>query len=330
MQVTFFQRKRRVSSYSLEFIFEDLRHRLKECVESRVKVAPFFSNGIFRRLAIMLDAKLHEGEINHVTGDINFVGLLLRKKRTVISILDCADFESREGFRGWLLRKIWISWPANRCAIVTTISEASRQAILRISKCPAEKVVVIPVAVSESFKHQPKTMPVSTPRILQVGASVNKNLERVIEALEGTDCTLAIVGHLTEDLRKKLNESGIAFENFVGISTEELVAEYEKSDLVVFASTFEGFGMPIVEAQVVGRPVVTSNVTSMPEVAGEGACLVDPFNVDSIREGIHRVLNDHQYRDSLVAAGCENAKRFDAAEIARQYHEVYKELRASI
>lgn len=324
MQVTFFQRKRRNSSYSLEFIFEDLRNRLRECVDSKVKVAPFFSNGFFRRLAIMISAKFSEGEVNHVTGDINFVGLLLRKKRTIVSILDCADYESRTGIKGWLLRKVWVSWPANRCAVVTTISETSRQAILKISGCSPHKVVVIPVAVSEEFRYSPKKQMPESPRILQVGASPNKNLERVVEAIQGIDCTFVVVGELNPAQRTFLDSAGIRYENFVGLSIGELVKQYEASDLLVFASTFEGFGMPIVEAQIVGRPVVTSNLSSMPEVAGPGACLVDPMSVSDIRSGIERVIAEPEYRQTLVDEGVKNAQRFDAAQIANQYHAVYQ------
>lgn len=328
MQVTFFQRKRRNSSYSLEFIFEDLRNRLRECIDSKVKVAPFFSNGFFRRLGIMISAKFSEGEINHVTGDNNFVGLVLRKNRTVVSILDCGDYDSRRGIKGWLLRKIWVSWPANRCAVVTTISETSRQAILKISGCNPDKVVVIPVAVSGEFRYTPKSRMPESPRILQVGASPNKNLERVIEAIREIDCTYVVVGKLTSAQRACLESARIKYENFVGLSVEELVTQYEAADILVFASTFEGFGMPIVEAQIVGRPVVTSNLSSMPEVAGRGACLVDPLSVADIRSGIERVIEDSEYRQMLVDEGVKNAQRFDAAQIADQYHAVYLSVRA--
>jgi glycosyltransferase involved in cell wall biosynthesis len=95
---------------------------------------------------------------------------------------------------------------------------------------------------------------------------------------------------------------------------------------VVFASTYEGFGMPIVEANATGRPVVTSNIGPMPEVAGSAACLVDPFDCSSIREGIVRVIGDADYRSHLVAGGFENVKRFQADVIAAQYAAVYREV----
>ena len=86
--------------------------------------------------------------------------------------------------------------------------------------------------------------------------------------------------------------------------------------------------MPILEGNSVGRPVITSNLLSMPEVAGAAACIVDPTNVEDIRVGILKIINDKDYREDLIKNGFTNAQRFDAKEIARQYVEIYKELLA--
>lgn len=276
----------------------------------------------------MVNAKWNEDSINHITGDINFAGLLLKKSRTILSILDCSDAESKLGIRGWLLRVIWYRLPVRRAAIITTISEASRDAITRITGCDAGRIKVIPVAVSSIYQYRPKSGISDCPRILQVGASPNKNLERVVEALQGISCRLTVIGKLDSKQQTLLDNAKLSYENHVGLTTEQLFEQYVNSDLVVFASLFEGFGMPIVEAQSVGRPVVTSNVTSMPEVAGDGACLVDPLNVESIRGGILRIIENSDYREKLVDAGRKNAARFNGSEIAQQYYKLYKQISA--
>jgi glycosyltransferase involved in cell wall biosynthesis len=143
-------------------------------------------------------------------------------------------------------------------------------------------------------------------------------------------CQLVVIGRLSPSQEAAIDENGIVLENHVNLSEAELVRQYQECDLVSFASTFEGFGMPIVEAQRVGRPVVTSRCSSMPEVAGAAACFVDPLDVASIRAGIRSVIENREYRESLIVAGYENAKRFDANTIALQYLSMYRRVFAGV
>ena len=89
-------------------------------------------------------------------------------------------------------------------------------------------------------------------------------------------------------------------------------------------STSEGFGLPIIEANAVGRPVLTSNISSMPEVAGNAACLVDPYDTSSIRRGIKRLIAEPDYREQLIAEGFKNVLRFRVESIATQYLSIYQ------
>ena len=151
-------------------------------------------------------------------------------------------------------------------------------------------------------------------------------MERLAKALNGVPCHMRIVGKVSDEQTAALQRFEIDYSCVSNISDEEIVDEYRQCDMLAFVSTHEGFGMPIVEAHATGRAVVTSDILSMPEVAGGAACLVDPFDVSSIREGILKIINDSAYCDRIVRRGFENVERFRPETIARQYVDIYNEL----
>jgi glycosyltransferase involved in cell wall biosynthesis len=137
------------------------------------------------------------------------------------------------------------------------------------------------------------------------------------------------VGRLSTSQTAALVTAGIDYSTSVNLSAAQMREAYEQCDIVAFTSTYEGFGMPIVEANAIGRPVVTSNVAAMPEVAADAACLVNPFEIESIRSGIERVINDAAYRHEIVANGFDNAARFAPTEVAKLFERIYTEVDAA-
>ncbi|MCF8002796.1 MAG: glycosyltransferase family 4 protein [Chromatiaceae bacterium] len=285
-----------------------------------------FSLGLFRRLWDALAAALLQADVNHVTGDVHYLTYFLDRRRTVLTMLDCVALERSRGLRFWLLWFFWYWLPEKRCAVIPVISEATRQQVLRYLKCDPEKVQVIHCNVSDEFQPTPKQFDSDCPRILHVGTTSHKNLERHAAALEGIKCQLVVIGQISLSQTTALQQHGINYQNLTRLTREEIVAEYQRCDLLLFASTYEGFGLPIVEAQAVGRAVITSDLWSIPEVAGSGACFVDPFDITSIRSGLERVLNDVAYRDTLISHGLENVDRFRTTNIAKQYADLYRQV----
>lgn len=137
---------------------------------------------------------------------------------------------------------------------------------------------------------------------------------------------LIVVGKMTQQHHQLAEKYELDIENLVQITYEQILDAYRRCDMLCFPSFYEGFGLPIIEAQAIGRPVITSDFGAMKEVSGEGARLVDPYDIDQIGLAIRDIIDSEELRSSLVMKGQENIKRFGAEEIAMQYAEVYGRL----
>ncbi|NJO89792.1 MAG: glycosyltransferase family 4 protein [Chloroflexia bacterium] len=186
--------------------------------------------------------------------------------------------------------------------------------------------MVINNCISEDYKYYPKDKLAAKPVILQIGTKANKNLGRVINSLKDIECKLLIIGKLSDSQIALLKSKEIDYESFHNLSKEEMLKKYIQSDILLFASTYEGFGMPTIEANAVGRPVITSNLEPMKSVAAESALLVNPFSEEEIKEAVVKLLNDEQLRSALIEKGLVNAKKYRAEYIAKQYMEVYDKI----
>lgn len=324
MEVQFFNRKKNPAFFSIEELFETIQQNLTPGIKFQNHVMPYGSTGIKKRWLNGLFAKKHKGEINHITGDIHYLTLFLPRHNTVLTIHDCGELDKQKGIKKFILWLFWFYLPVKRLRYITVISEATRIQLLRYVKTNPNKISVIPNCLIGNYAVSHTPFNAEKPVILHVGITPNKNIDRVAEALQGISCTLIIIGQPSTVQIEVLNHYKIEFRYKSALSRQEVIAEYAACDMLVFVSLLEGFGLPVIEAQASGKPVVTSNIVPMSLTAGGGACLVNPFSVSEIRKGILKTIENEAYRKQIVYLGLENCKRFDPKIIANQYMKLYE------
>jgi len=327
----FYIERKPSSSVSIEKVFRQVVKNLnKEKFIASFQQLLYGNNGM-GTVKNLLFFRKPDADIYHITGHIHYIALILPKKKTVLTIHDVGILHIRSGLRRYILKKILLDLPIKKLKYITAVSETTKEQIIKHTGCVPEKIRVIENPLQEHFSASAKKeFNSECPTILQIGTTYNKNLKNLIKALKGVNCRLRIIGELDGEINNLLKINNINFENTFGLSDSAIRDEYQKADIVTFCSTFEGFGLPIIEAQAMVTPVITSNISPLKEVAGNAAVLADPNDYMNIRKGILHIINDKQYRNELVSAGLENVKRFHPVQIAVQYENLYAEMTASL
>lgn len=314
---------------SIERVFASVIMHVKnersEVHESIIKPFCFWPLGLLYNIIRYAFLSMNKG-VFHITGDIQYVACFMNSKRTILTIHDCIPLRNKNvpWYSKWLCYWFWYYIPLKHLKHITCISEATRKDLISFFPWVETKLTVIPNPVGFDFSYMPKEFNTDYPRILHIGTRDNKNLPRVIKALDGIACKLVIIGKLSDEQKELLNKYKIDYINRFNISDEDIVSEYRLADIISFPSLFEGFGMPIIEGQAVGRPVVTSNIEPMLSVSGGAAIIVDPYKIESIRSGfLNFAKNDLQ---QIVEKGLQNAKRFSSVSVANEYMKLYQML----
>jgi glycosyltransferase involved in cell wall biosynthesis len=221
---------------------------------------------------------------------------------------------------------------------IVTVSHFSKQDILRCLKVPEKKIEVIYNGVSPLFA-QKKIISKSTISnyILYVGdLRKRKNVLTLAKAYLALPIQLQnkypFVFTGEGEQKKKIiqlfkQKKTLAFLHSIGkVSEEELPKWYQNAELFVFPSLFEGFGLPIVEAQKSGIPVICGKNSSLPEIAGKGALITDVRNPKSLTEAMYKILTDENFKKKLTDLGTANAERFSWEQTASQYVKVFADI----
>jgi len=239
-----------------------------------------------------------------------------------------------------------LKWVKKECDLIIAVSESTKKDIIELLDIPSKKIKVIYEASHEHIDPnvQPNSKSVQKvfkkynirgPFFLSVATlEPRKNISRVLEAMINLpkSVQLVLVGKLGWGAKeiiqmiKKLNLSErVVLTDYV--SGDELALLYKNAIALIYVSLYEGFGLSVLTALASGLPVVTSNVSSLPEVGGEAVVYVDPNDVDDIRRGIERVFNfSPEVRQEIITKGLAQAKKFSWEKTARETLKVYEEV----
>lgn len=216
-------------------------------------------------------------------------------------------------------RRLW--WVEREVDLVIAVSEATKRDLMEVSNIPEEKIKVIyeGSTISDSIRLPGDALEAERGRfrekyqlpekfILAIGGvGERRNLRRIKEASQ--DYNLIIAGV-----------------SLPWLGTDELGLLYASAQALLYPSLYEGFGLPILDSFACGVPVITSNVSAMPEVGGDAALYVDPFKIEDIKNKLDMVMSDNKLREEMIKKGLERVKLFSWGKAARETAQVYGRL----
>jgi glycosyltransferase involved in cell wall biosynthesis len=277
---------------------------------------------------------------------VQFVAPPIHRGKLVATIHDLGFLDIPRTFsRFFVLRsRILVRRTARRADRIITGSSYSRDHIVRAYGIRPEKIAVVPYGISERFgapldeSEIEKTLArlrIRRPYLLSVGRlNPRKNLAALLRAFielksrRGLPHTLVVAGRKdfgTESIYREAHGAGPGDVVFTGyIPEDDLPALYRAADIFIYPSLFEGVGLPVLEAMASGVPVITSNTTSLPEIAGGAALIIDPENGPEISEAIGRFLDDQAFRENAIRRGLARATEFTWERSARETLAVYE------
>ena len=326
MKINIFIRKKILSNQnSVERFANELKKNLnlKPHIINIIK-CPVASKGLIKRIYLIIWAYFNQGDVNHILGDINFISLLMNRNKTINTFLDCRLLSEFNGFKKLIYKFFWFIFPIKNSIHNTFISNFTRLEIEKVLKKKISNSSVIPVPLVKNLDFKININ--KKKKILIVGTLHHKNINNMIKSLINLNVDLTIVGELKEYLKDLCKKKGIKFKNYVNISDNKIKSLYKNNDILLMVSMYEGFGMPIIEAQASGMAVITSNREPMISVVGKKGLIVNPNKPKEISKMVKKLSKNKKFYLENIKYGKKNSKNFRSEIICKKYRELYMRL----
>lgn len=306
---------------------EGYAQRVAEATGAIIKVCPCHSTTIRGMLKNIKFAKKEQGKINHIAAQTESYLVPFLRNKSIVTFHDLGTLYSSRNFLYKILKTLIYIKTAEFFSNV--ISFVSNQTLYEFKKQSWKKNINLKV-IYNSYDERLVPNDISEketkPVILQIGTGARKNLESTIKAMRGINAKLLVIGKLTELQISLLKENDVDFENEFDVSYEEIVNCYNRAKIVAFPTFYEGFGLPIIEANAMCKPVVSSELQIIREVGNDSVFYINPNDIASIKNSFEKLLFDKNTYNNFVSKGTENAKRFSPVTIYEQYRELYRSL----
>ncbi|MBX2944140.1 MAG: glycosyltransferase family 4 protein [Cyclobacteriaceae bacterium] len=320
MKVNYYFRNPGAGNYSIENVFEAVMKGLDPAMEIKRyhTKKPVDLNSIF--------SKRRKADVHHITGAVNYLTFGLPGKKTILTVHDIGHYtETIKGWKKIVYKYLFWVFPLRRVKKITTISDFTKRELIKHFNIDSGKIVVIPNPVNPDFQFRPFVKS-EMPIILQIGSGKNKNINLLLRAAQGLNVKLLLIRPPDPHLINEMERMGIHYEFRNNLSTAQLMEAYSESQIIFFVSTYEGFGLPIIEGMTIGRPVITSNRSPMKEVAGDAALLVDPEDVSGLRTAIIELIESPTLCKELIDRGIKQVQMYQLSRISKQYQDLYSEI----
>lgn len=275
--------------------------------------------------------------LDHSYGHLAY---FLPRRKILITCHDLIPlkFPNKMSLWGKISFKFYISG-LKKAKIIITDSKNTKKDIIKLMDIPEEKVKVIPFGFDKSlFRKKDKRVVKKKLRLeknivlMSVGNFFYKNTILILKAMkilekEYDNLLLVKIGGFSKEEMEFIDKNDLRGKILIkkNLTQDEMNDYYNASDILVFPSLYEGFGIPPLEAMACGTPVIASNAASLPEVVGDASIKINPHSIEELKNAIVKILENKKFRNGLIKKGYKNVKRFSWERYVKRLKKIYEE-----